>query len=78
MYFCMNLKMKKPMLHCCFTWIVFIELNFTVRFACKVGEWGILINGGILVMGYSKTYEQKKYEGVFCQCHAKRFSLNGL
>ena len=75
MYFCMNLKMKKPMLHLL---IVFIELNFTVRFACKVGEWGILINGGILVMGYSKTYEQKKYESVFCHCPAKRFSLNGL
>ena len=41
MYFCMNLKMKKLMLHCCFTWIVFIELNFTVRFAYKVGGWGI-------------------------------------
>ena len=24
--------MKKPTLCCCFTWIVFIELNFTVAF----------------------------------------------
>ena len=32
MYFRVNLKMKKPTLHCCFTWIVFIELNFTVAF----------------------------------------------
>ena len=32
MYFRVNLKMKKPMLCCCFTWIVFIELNFTVAF----------------------------------------------
>ena len=53
--------MKKPTLCCCFTWIVFIELNFTVafllirkswddRFAGKVGGvdggWGILRNGG--------------------------------
>ena len=63
MYFRVNLKMKKPMLCCCFTWIVFIELNFTVPFqlirktwddgfACEVGELRILRNGGrILVMG---------------------------
>ena len=48
-WFRMNLKKKKP------TWIVFIELNFTVglllirktsddRFAGKVGVWGILRN----------------------------------
>ena len=47
--------MKKPKLCCCFTWIVFIELNFAVtfllirktwdyRFASKVGGWGILRN----------------------------------
>ena len=49
--------MKKPALCCCFTWIVFIELNFTVvflfirktwddGFAGEVGGWGILRNGG--------------------------------
>ena len=59
MYFRVNLKMKKAT--CCFTWIVFIELNFTVafllieetcddRFAVKVWGWGILKNGVILVM----------------------------
>ena len=32
MYFRVNLKMKKPTLCRCFTWIVFIELNFTVTF----------------------------------------------
>ena len=32
MYFRMNLKVKKPTLCSCFTWIVFIELNFTVAF----------------------------------------------
>ena len=53
MSFRMNMKMKKqPMLFCCFTWIVFIELNFRVtfmlirktwadQFANKVGGWGI-------------------------------------
>ena len=58
MYFRLNLKMKKPMLCCCFTWIVFIELNFTVAFllirktwddgfASEVGGgWWILTNGG--------------------------------
>ena len=48
--------MKKPTLSC-FTWIVLIELNFTVpfllirktwddRFAVRWGGWGILRNGG--------------------------------
>ena len=65
MYFRVNLKMKKSTLCCCFTWIVFIELNFTVafllikktwndRFAGKVGGCGISRygrGGRILVMG---------------------------
>ena len=54
MYFRVNLKMKKPTLCCCFTWIVFIELNFTVGmadFPLWWGNWGILRNGGILVIG---------------------------
>ena len=49
--------MKKPTLCCCFTWIVFVELNFTVafllirktwevRFAGKVVEWRTLRNRG--------------------------------
>ena len=57
MYFRVNLKMKKSTLCCCFTWIVFIELNFTVafllikktwndRFAGEMGGGGILRNGG--------------------------------
>ena len=56
MYFIVNLKMEKPMLCCCFIWIVFIELNFTVafllirktwddQFTGKVGGWGIWRNG---------------------------------
>ena len=32
MYFRVNLKMKKPTLFCCFTWIAFTELNCTVAF----------------------------------------------
>ena len=54
--------MEKPKLCCCFTSIVFIELYSTVvfllirttwddRITSKVGVWGILRNGGILVMG---------------------------
>ena len=49
--------MKKPKLRCCLTWVIFIELIFTVpcllkskiwndRFAGKGGGWGILRNGG--------------------------------
>ena len=57
MYFRVNLKMRKPMLCCCYTWIVFIEPNFTVAFLLirktwddwfpgKLGGCGILRNGG--------------------------------
>ena len=56
MHFRVNSEMKKPTLCFCFTWIVFIELNFTValllirktwddRFVGKVGGWEILRNG---------------------------------
>ena len=31
--------MKKPTLLCCFTWIVFIELNFTVAFLLIWKTW---------------------------------------
>ena len=58
--------MKKPTLCCCFAWIVFIELNFTVaflliretwedRFSSEAKGWQILKNEGrgarVLVMG---------------------------
>ena len=39
MYFRVNLKMKKPTLCYCFTWIVFIELNFTVEFLLIRKNW---------------------------------------
>ena len=39
MYFRVNLKMKKPTLCCCFTWIVFIKLNFTVAFLLIRKTW---------------------------------------
>ena len=62
MHFKVNLKMKKPTLRCWFTWVAFIELNFTLaflltrkawggRFIGKVGGWEILRNKGILKMG---------------------------
>ena len=35
----LNLKLKKPMLYCYFTWIVFIELNFTVAFLLIRKTW---------------------------------------
>ena len=40
MYFRVNLKVKKPTLSCCFTWIVFIERNFTVAFLLIRKRWG--------------------------------------
>ena len=39
MYFRVNLKMKIPTLCCCFTWIVFIEFNFTVAFLLVKKAW---------------------------------------
>ena len=53
--------MKMPALRFCFTWLVFIELNFTVAFLLirktgdvgmlvRRGGWGILRNGGIPVI----------------------------
>ena len=88
MYFRVNLKMKKSTLCCCFTWIVFIELNFTVafllikktwndRFAGEMGGGGILRNGGgILVMGgwfwNGGWYPFTDYEAILDNC----FSLN--
>ena len=39
MYFRVNLKMKKPNLYYCFTWIVFLELNFTVAFLLIRKTW---------------------------------------
>ena len=57
----MNLKMKEPTLCCCFTWVVFIELNFAVAFLLmRKTRDGRFVGGGkgdfggvagILVMG---------------------------
>ena len=37
--FRVNLKMKKASLCCCFTWIIFIELNFTSTFLLIRKDW---------------------------------------
>ena len=55
MYFRVNRKMKKPTLCCCFTWIVFIEINFTVAVGMtdlpvRWGDQEFLEMEGILVM----------------------------
>ena len=39
MYFKVNLKMKKPTLCSCFTWIIFIKLNFTVVLLLITKTW---------------------------------------
>ena len=59
MHFCVNLKMKKS-LCCWFTWIIFIELNFSCisvhkeNLECSIcgkeEEWEILRNGEVLVI----------------------------
>ena len=39
MHFRVNLKMKKSTLCSCFTWIVFIKLNFTVALLLMRKTW---------------------------------------
>ena len=39
MYFRVTLKIEKSMLCFCFTWIVFIKLNFTVAFLSIRKTW---------------------------------------
>ena len=56
MYFRVNLKMKKPMLCCCFTWIVFIELNFTVAFLLIRKTWDDRFVGKVGGMGDFKKW----------------------
>ena len=51
MYFRVNLNMKKPTLCCCFTWKVFIELNFTVTFLLVRKTWDYQFAGKLEVGG---------------------------
>ena len=53
MYFRVSLKMKKTTLCDCFTWIVFVELNFTVAFLLIRKTWEDLLGMG----------DFKKWEG---------------
>ena len=53
MYFRVSLKMKKTTLCDCFTWIVFVELNFTVAFLLIRKTWEDLFGMG----------DFKKWEG---------------
>ena len=48
MYFTVNFKTKKPKLRCYFTWIVLIELYFTVAFLLigKLGKTDLLVRWG--------------------------------
>ena len=48
MHFRLNLKMKKQTLCCCFTWIVFIKLNFTVAFLLIKKTWDGRFFGNIV------------------------------
>ena len=47
MHFRVNLKMKKQTC-CCFTWIVFIKLNFTVAFLLIKKTWDGRFIGNIV------------------------------
>ena len=71
MYFRVNLKMKKPTLCCCFTWIVFIELNFTVAFLLIRKTW----NDGFDELGKTHKSCGGKEEEMILKRMGKR---NGL
>ena len=47
MYFRVNLNMKNPTSCCCFTWIVFIELNFKVAFLLIRKTWNGRLTGKV-------------------------------
>ena len=52
MYFRVNLKMKKPPLRCCFTWIAFIELDFAVTFMLIRKTWDDRFSGKVEEGGF--------------------------
>ena len=56
MYFRVNLKMKKPMSSCCFRWILFIELNFTVTFLLIRKTWDEQFASKVWRMGDFKKW----------------------
>ena len=63
MYF-INVKMKKPSLCYCFTWIIFIELNFTVVFLVIRKTWEDQFDIHIWTM--NSQYNQKPlYVAIF-------------
>ena len=83
-----NLKIKKPALYCCFTWIVFIELNVTVvllsvrktwdrQFVRKVGGWvGGWGGGDFKILGDNSNREMiPRYE--LCFTLNKQFLIFG-
>ena len=47
MYFIVNWKIEKPMLCCCVTWLVFIELNFLVTFLLIRKTWDDRFSGKV-------------------------------
>ena len=52
MYFRVNLEIKKQTLYCCFTWIVVIELNFTVAFLLLRKTWADQFAGKVKDGGF--------------------------
>ena len=70
MYFKVNLKMKKPTLCYCFTWIAFIELNnFTVAYLLIRKTWDGRFAGNIVytplsVRGTERGEEVTGKEGM--------------
>ena len=66
MYFRVNLKMKKPTL-CCFTWIVFIELNFTGAFLLIRKTWDARFVDKVRgpTPMYSHCFDQRMFIFIF-------------
>ena len=79
MYFRVNFKRKKPTFCSLLTWIIFIELNFTVafqliritlddQFVGGVGGIGDPSNGGMILKWGGGQYPFTDYENLLKLC----------
>ena len=68
MYFRVNLKMKKPALCCCFTWIVFIEFNFTVPLLLIRKTWNNRFVDEVGVKHFKKWTGNPSHRGMILKC----------
>ena len=77
MHFRVNLKMKKQTC-CCFTWIVFIKLNFTVAFLLIKKTWDGRFIGNIVCWGEELTVCRQERLGQFADLRGNLTKKRGV